>query len=857
MYLPFSASKLRQREAQNARNNRAEIVQALGSGQITKRDLLRWGIYTTSGLLVAKNGLSPYAKSAYAAGATGAPRSPMFGALKFQNLHPFERLRYQAPVEMKQRIIANEFTPARRPVMHADFVGLNEPSMKRLSYHTDYSDAQYKAGLTNFNDPPAPGNEYVNPSTRRGPMEGRPPGEVFSHQRWEEFFPKAGYVMSWSQCTGDTYFHPLMQKQKLDACWCYGFGKGTSGSMPPPLLKLRYGEPVAMRIYNNLPDRKDNGGFGRNESQLHFHNAHNGAESDGAANVHHFPGTFFDYRWSTTLARRDKINTGASDRNASGPDGNGGLINVAGDWRELQGTLWAHDHRFFFTAENVYKGNLMMINMYSGRDRGNEKIDDGVNLRLPSGKLLDYGNTDFDVNLVITDGATDQAGQYFFDIFTTDGFVGDMPLVNFQYGPVMNVLPRKYRFRLLNGSMSRFIKLAIAGPKNAPFPFQFIANDGNFVVNPLTLTQLDEQGTAERYDIVVDFSKAQVGDALHLVNLLQQTDGRKPDKALSMADALAGKSVDPVVGAIMQFRVVNAVPSVDVPGVMLRTTDRDFDISQVPFILTEQIPIVTNPVRTRTVEFGRGNGDSRKGGGFGACTPDCSEVVQDFPWIIKIDGKAAHSMNANRISMLMPAPGEVEHWTYINGGGGWDHPIHLHFEEGITMNRGNDTIPDTEKLVRKDVWRLRPAGRVTFQVQFGEYGGSYVNHCHNTVHEDFAMLMRLQLLGGERTQVTATPNPTVDGVFYTAPEIMPEGDPRPSSPLTGGPAQVGGGGGGGVPGPTGGGNVGVSGGGAKVQAVTPATPTTVAPTSVTPVSAPLKPAPAPSPLAHGKLKPVR
>jgi manganese oxidase len=34
---------------------------------------------------------------------------------------------------------------------------------------------------------------------------------------------------------------------------------------------------------------------------------------------------------------------------------------VAGDFRELQGTMWAHDHRFFFTAEDVYKGNLGMI----------------------------------------------------------------------------------------------------------------------------------------------------------------------------------------------------------------------------------------------------------------------------------------------------------------------------------------------------------------------------------------------------------------------------------------------------------------------------------------------------------------
>ena len=162
--------------------------------------------------------------------------------------------------------------------------------------------------------------------------------------------------------------------------------------MPPPLIKGRYGEPIITRIYNNLPvDRTQNGGFGRNEHQLHFHNAHNGAESDGAANVHHFPGTFYDYRWSTTLARRDKINTDGTILTTGGPDDSTGINPVPGDYREYQGTMWAHDHRFFFTAENVYKGMLMMINYYSAKDRGNEALVDGTNLRLPSGKLAGLG----------------------------------------------------------------------------------------------------------------------------------------------------------------------------------------------------------------------------------------------------------------------------------------------------------------------------------------------------------------------------------------------------------------------------------------------------------------------------------
>src|SRR5262249_29374935 len=152
----------------------------------------------------------------------------------------------------------------------------------------------------------------------------------------------------------------------------------------------------------------------------------------------------------------------ATDPRASGPDGNGGLVNVAGDFREIQGTMWAHDHRFFFTAENVYKGNFGMINMYSGRDRGNQALTDGVNLRLPSCSHLDFGNSDFDVNLIVSDAAFDPTGQLFFDIFDTDGFLGDVMLVNMAYAPFMQVLPRKYRFRILSAGMSRFIQLQIA-----------------------------------------------------------------------------------------------------------------------------------------------------------------------------------------------------------------------------------------------------------------------------------------------------------------------------------------------------------------------------------------------------------
>ena len=793
MYLSGKTSQRRMREAENARQNRLEIVKALSLGQITKRDLFKWGIFTAGGYLACKNGLSPFARSAYGAVPTGTPRSPLFGATKFSQRMPRQIVQPRIPLQQM----------ATGDCAWLGFA--NERPAKNHSYHEDFINAGASA--------------YQNPVTGRGPCEGRPPGDAFCHQRWDELTPKVAYILSAGQNKAGSKFHPGMIAQNPNAAWCFGtrppgmpgnINGSRTGSLAPALIKARYGEPFLCRIYNDLPDdRTANGGFGRNEISTHFHNAHNGAESDGACNAYHFPGTFYDYHWGTTLARRDMPSRWLTSdpnyaRKASGPDDGNGLVQVPGDFRELQGTMWFHDHRFFFTAENVHKGMFAMCNYYSGPDRGREDLVDGINLQLPSGTRMAWGNSDFDVNLAISNPATTQDGQLFFDIFDTDGFLGDMLVVNGAYYPYMEVLPRRYRFRLLNASMSRFIQLAVAVEKSSRFapgltvPFHFICNDGNFVVSPLKLMQLDQQGVAERYDIVVDFSAFAPGDTIHLVNLLRQIDGRLPAGGVSMAQALAGIADDPCVGPILQFRVVNSLQSVDDPSKTYNMTnpadkDRSTNLNDASWAnrtktLTTQIPLVT-PVRTREIEFGRAGGSTSAG-----CIPDCQsgrngEVVS-FPWTIKVNGQAGNTLNANRISVLIPKPGEVEQWTLINGGAGWDHPIHLHFEEGITMDRGGAFIPSTELLVRKDVWRLRPGGRVTFQVMFGEFGGAYVNHCHNTVHEDFAMLLRYQLLSGQpgdpnnwhgsmQYQVTQTPIPSRDGVTWKTPEILPEGDPRP------------------------------------------------------------------------------
>lgn len=757
MFVRKDASRIRQREAENARQNRAEIVKALSQGKISRRDLVRWGIMSLAGALVVKNGLHPFARSSFADVPTGTPRSPLFGAKKFTQRMP--RLELQTPIPL-----VNENWEASFPL------DLEEPNAKRLSWHTDFSATS---------NPPS---SLVNSLTGRGPIEGRPPGDFFAHQRWQEFFPQVGYILSMARLKNNTSFHPKFPGQELDKVWTFGQGRNARGAATPPLIKARYGEPLLARIYNNLPkNREKNGGFGRNEISTHFHNAHNGAESDGACNAFHFPGTFYDYRWSTTLARRDRINTQATEPRASGPDGNGGLTFVAGDFRELQGSMWFHDHRFFFTAENVYKGNVGVINYYSGPDRGNERLVDpyNVNHRLPSGYALDWGNIDFDVNLVIHDASFDADGQYFFDIFDMLGHLGDLMMVNFAYAPYFEVLPRKYRFRFLNAGMSRFIKLAIVTADKKEVPFTLIANDGNLLVNPIPSDlmgdQLPIQGPAERYDIVVDFSKFKVGDRLQVLNLMMHKTGEKADGTVSISKALKGEDKDPGVGGLLEFRIVSTVESVDAPGLMLYASDADD--SRIPMTLTEQIPLVA-PVRKRHIEFKKKELNRAKD-----CLPSC-EDKEFLPWVVRINGEDQHSLNANRISLLVPKPGEVEHWTIENGGGGWDHPIHLHFEEGVTFKRNGNTPPVHENLVRKDVWRLPGNGKVEFQVQFGEFGGAYVQHCHNTVHEDFAMLLRYQLIadnGEAQLAISPTPVPTEDGVTFMTPEILPEGDPRRKS----------------------------------------------------------------------------
>ena len=151
-----------------------------------------------------------------------------------------------------------------------------------------------------------------------------------------------------------------------------------------------------------------------------------------------------------------------------------------------------------------------------------------------------------------------------------------------------------------------------------------------------------------------------------------------------------------------------------------------------------------------------------------------------------MNGESNHFLNANRISALIPKPGEVENWTLVNGGGGWDHPVHLHFEEGVTIDRGGKayvragknsharTCGGLAKWAGADSGPLRRIRRCLRQ-PLPQHRARGLRHAAALRHTDRSE--QQEQFAAAYFGRTPTPNPTPDGVEYMTPEILPEGNP--------------------------------------------------------------------------------
>ena len=731
---------------------------------------------------------------------TGAPPSPLFGATPFtQQMFRFEEFGAQ-PYEPSECTTCGPMPAA--PDCQSG------PSGSALDHYLDEPMSPPPTVMAN-EDLPNAWHTRIEQCVRplaTSAIEGRPGGENFAHQRYYEFFPSTYFktITAGARINGgvrDEYqrhryakgefgpnglyynttgtagfdgttakipvkFHPLMPEQDPLALWTF------DGTFPPKILMARYGHPILFRHYNGLPiDPAANYGFGLHTITTHEHNGHNPAESDGYTQSFFFPGQYFDYHWPMILAGHDSINVDATDPRAATIDDNGKLRRIRGDWRETMSTHWFHDHMLDFTAQNVYKGQVAMMNYYGAVDRGNEAIDchyadpenlNNMNLCFPSGSASAWGNRDYDVNLMITDKAWDQDGQLFFNIFNLDGFLGDRMTVNYQFKPYLEVRARRYRFRMLNGSVSRWFKIALIDQNGNRVPHHMIANDGNVMEHAVPFpnaesVDLPTQAIAERYDIIVDFSQFQPGDKLYLVNLLEHRDGRRPKEAIPLSEVVsnqycdappdfaAADACDTTVGRFLEFRVV------EYAGVDTSMNPADYvegkkKMIPLPSFTAEELA----NAKHRSFTFGKSSG------------------TDTTPWTIKTDGGQGFGMDPARLSAA-PDEGTAEIWRIKNAGGA-AHPVHIHFEEGQILKRNGKPPPIWEKWARKDIFRIGPmpdsGDSVEVAIRFREFLGTYMEHCHNTQHEDHAMMLRWDIEKPGQLKVMPTPMPTWEGVGY-------------------------------------------------------------------------------------------
>src|SRR2546426_931995 len=227
---------------------------------------------------------------------------------------------------------------------------------------------------------------------------------------------------------------------------------GFDGISPGPTYVSQYGSANLVRNVNQLP--LSNGGFGNNEVTTHLHNGHTPSESDG------FPCDFFPNPSIPAIAN-------AFFYDQYYPNVLAGFLSdhqPNGDVNESMSTLWYHDHRVDFTAQNTYKGLEGFYLLFdSNHDSGNEL----TGFHLPTFPT-------YDIPMLLADRCFDPTtGLLFFDLFNLDGILGDKFLVNGVIQPFLHVSPRRYRFRWLNSGPSRFYQIYITDLNNLSANNQF------------------------------------------------------------------------------------------------------------------------------------------------------------------------------------------------------------------------------------------------------------------------------------------------------------------------------------------------------------------------------------------------
>ncbi|HYO60470.1 MAG TPA: multicopper oxidase family protein [Actinomycetota bacterium] len=322
-------------------------------------------------------------------------------------------------------------------------------------------------------------------------------------------------------------------------------------------------------------------------------------------------------------------------------------------------TLWYHDHTHHQSSRNVYKG---LAGLYVIEDPDEDELN------LPSGK--------YDVPLVLQDRRFRRDGSFKFKD-SHDDVLGRVFLVNGRPTPVLEVANRKYRFRILNASNSRGYELGLSSNE----PLIQIASDQGLLAAPTPAATIP-LWTAERADVVVDFSKYPVGTRVIL--------GDREDKT----DAASAR-----------------------PLVAFDVTREETDDSSLPAMFRPIQRILTGTVQR---EF---------------------ELEFDFDkQLWEINGKA---FDPNRID-VKPRLGDTEVWTFRNLSQ-VTHPMHVHLVRFQVLDR-NNLPPAAGEMGWKDTVRVGGSEVVRVGMTFEGHTGRYMFHCHNLAHEDHSMMGQMKVV---------------------------------------------------------------------------------------------------------------
>lgn len=346
-------------------------------------------------------------------------------------------------------------------------------------------------------------------------------------------------------------------------------------------------------------------------------------------------------------------------------------------------TQWYHDHALHATAHNVYKGLAgFFLHEPSAADRSKYGLD-----ALPTGK--------YDVPLLITDMQFDTQGNVTFDDKGHDSLWGNVNVVNGIAYPKLHVDRTKYRFRLLVGSVSRSFNLELSNRQ----AMTVIGTDGGLLPAPVAATTI-RHGMAERYDVVIDFSKLPVGTKVTLRNSAADADMRD----------------------VMQFVVTGpVVASKPIPA----------KLNDVVF------PKESAAVATRHFKFDRSNG---------------LWSINGLPWDATV--AAAPKVNTTERWILETSNGGWFHPVHIHlvdfqilrrdGGPVFD------YEKGwkdVAYVGANETVEVLMTFHEPD--RVDPNVPTL---------GKYVMHCHNLVHEDHDMMNQFEVTAGTTTAAADMPS---------------------------------------------------------------------------------------------------